>query len=54
MMPTNVALMGMAKEVKGVSEGKVAVALARWGWMNYVRAVIPMVGAVVGLWGVLN
>ena len=53
MMGTNMELMDLAKsavdEVTALGDEIVEPILNRWSWMNYVRAVLPMVGAVVGL-----
>jgi len=59
MMPTNKRLGEIAREGKGgkgakVDEGEVQALLRSWNGMNYVRALIPMVGGVVGLWGLLK
>jgi len=59
MLPTNNELMRMAKVAKEGSETTVygreaGVLLNKWSWMNYVRAVLPMVGAWVGLYGALK
>ena len=57
--PTNNELMRRAKVAKEVTEtavfGRESIEiLARWSWMNYVRAVLPMVGAWVGIYGALR
>lgn len=56
MMPTNKDLMKMAKIADEVDETEAKVfaqesvkAPRRWNWMNFVRAVLPMIGTVVGL-----
>ena len=59
MRPTNNELMRLVKVAK--EAGKTAaferdsvVALARWSWMNYVRGILPLVGAWVGLYAALK
>jgi hypothetical protein len=59
--PTNQALIKIAAEKKDDKElvaagqvSKVEEHLSRWDWTNYVRASLPMVGAFVGIWGMLN
>jgi hypothetical protein len=59
MMPTNLDLIRRAKIAKEVTEtvvfGRESVEiLARWSWMNYVRGVLPMAGAWVGLYAALR
>lgn len=59
MMPTNLELMRRAKTAKEDGEStkfeeESAKVLATWNWMNYVRAVLPMVGAWVGLYAALK
>ena len=59
MMPTNVELMRRAKAAKEDAEGarfkeESEAALKTWWWMNYVRAVLPMAGAWVGLYVALR
>jgi hypothetical protein len=60
MMPTNKRLGEIARQVRGgkaeskVDEGEVQTLLRAWNSMNLVRATLPMVGAVVGLWGILQ
>ena len=59
MMPTNLELMRRAKVAKEDAEGlnfkkESAVMLTKWNIMNYVRAVLPMVGAWVGLYAALR
>lgn len=67
MRPTNNALMRMAKVAReGKDEGSESGSgsgrfqrdaerdLGRWSWMNYVRAVIPLVGGWVGLYAALK
>lgn len=62
LMPTNRKLFKKHDEMKGLEVGKKAteVGLAngesakelvdRWGVLNVVRGVFPLVGAVLGLW----
>lgn len=60
MISTNLDLMRRAKvaeELEGeaglfVEESEAA--LKRWGWMNFVRFVLTMVGGCVGLLAALN
>jgi hypothetical protein len=62
MLPVNNELMKRAKlgkeDAGDVKDGKLVreseVLLARWDWMNYVRALLPMVGAWVGLYAALR
>ena len=66
MMPTNKKLLQKNEELKGLSvEEKAAeVGLAkgestkelvdRWGMLNFGRGMLPLVGAVLGLWTSLN
>ena len=58
MMGTNLELLRMAKAAREDSGSKMLVgaekAVATWNWMNYVRAVIPMVGAWVGIYAALK
>ncbi|KAH7393307.1 hypothetical protein BKA64DRAFT_83127 [Cadophora sp. MPI-SDFR-AT-0126] len=63
MMPTNKALMRMAKTVKEEQGDEVESLewkseaereLWTWSWMNYVRAVIPLVGGWVGMYAALK
>ncbi|PVH85617.1 DUF1772-domain-containing protein [Cadophora sp. DSE1049] len=61
MMPTNKALMRRVKAVKEGVEGESVEwkreaerKLGTWSWMNYVRAVIPLVGGWVGMYAALK
>jgi hypothetical protein len=59
MMPTNLDLMRRAKVAKEDAESlkfekESEVMLAKWNIMNYVRAVLPMIGAWVGLYAALR
>lgn len=59
MMPTNKELMRRVKvakeETEGLAFGKDSEKiLAQWDRMNYVRAVLPMIGAWVGLYAALR
>lgn len=40
--------------VGGLDAREVDRELGSWNMMNYIRASLPMVGAVVGLWAVVN
>lgn len=57
-MPTNLKLVRMAKAAKEETGSKTVVEaekmVATWNWMNYVRALIPMVGAWVGVYAALK
>jgi len=62
MRPTNQALMEMAMkggegadDVKGKVdfEKRAEQELGKWDRMNLVRTVVPLVGGLVGLWGML-
>jgi hypothetical protein len=61
MLPTNKDLMHrekISRDVKNtdmlVFEKQSFASLKRWDGMNLVRAVLPMVGAIVGLSAALN
>lgn len=61
MMPTNSALIKAAHEVQSgkvgsfsEAESKRLIALIeKWGLQNWVRTVMPLVGAGVGIWAIL-
>lgn len=59
MMPTNSELLRRSKAAAEGAEGTEfeegsLSALKRWDALNYMRAVMPMVGAWVGLWAALK
>lgn len=66
MMPTNRKLFKKYDEMKGLSVNEKAteVGLAKgestkelvnwWGTLNVGRGLLPLVGAVMGLWATLN
>ena len=57
MMPTNNELIRRAKLDKksdvDEADAETEKLLKTWNQMNYLRAALPMVGAVVGLWTAL-
>lgn len=59
MMPTNKELMRL-NEIAGISgagsmsEAEVKALLRSWSNMNYVRAVLPMLGGLIGLYAVIS
>ena len=58
MLGTNFRLTELAdggeRVLKKAREGEVKELIARWGWMNGVRAGIAGVGSVIGLVGVFG
>jgi len=59
IMPTNKDLMKLNRTAgvtgaASMSEAEVKALLKSWNSMNYVRAVLPMLGSLMGLYAVIS
>lgn len=57
MDPTNQALLGVAGAHgagQKVEEAAVRALLERWARLNLARSILPLVGATLGLWGLVG
>ncbi|ROW07772.1 hypothetical protein VMCG_03389 [Cytospora schulzeri] len=54
MAPTNQALMNVAKGVSSLGSEAVEELLVKWKWLNLIRSMFPLAGALLGLYGLVG
>lgn len=54
LLPTNNRLIAGSDGAAKLAEKEIETLIARWGNLNYVRGLLPITAAALGLWTVLS